>query len=427
MTQLRDRKTPIAMSPRLLLAATTNWPTAARLAGAFARLSWRVEVLAPAGTPACASRFVHARQPYSALDPLGSLAAAVARSAPDLVIPCDDRACAQLIALHAQAVILRRPDVAGLIARSLGTPQDYETLTTRSAFIAAAAALGIAVPRTRAIANDAEFDAALAEIGLPAVIKSDGSWGGDGVAIAYSREEARALFRRLSRPVSPVRSALRSLRRRDAHHLVAALAPSPPRLSMQALVTGRPATTTFAAWEGTLLAAVHLDVAVATGETAPASVVRRIHDPAMERAARRLARRFGLSGLHGLDFIRGASGAVHLIEINPRATQTAALALGEGRDLAAALAERATGYATAARTPAIDNDLVALFPQEWCRDPQSPYLAVAHHDVPWGDPALVRALLAQPRRTAVWQWLMRTRPALPSLRPGNHPAIASER
>jgi len=196
---------------------------------------------------------------------------------------------------------------------------------------------------------------------------------------------------------------------------------------VQALVMGRPATTTFAAWEGALLAAIHLDVAVVTGETGPASVVRRIHDPAMERAARSLARRFELSGLHGLDFIRDASGTVHLIEINPRATQTAAFALGEGCDLPAALAARATGYPAPARTPAIDNDLVALFPQEWCRDPQSPHLAVAHHDVPWDDPELVRALLAQPRRSAGWQKLLRTRPPLPSLRPGNHPAIASER
>ena len=312
MTEVRDQKTPITMAPRLLLAATTNWPTAARLAGAFARLSWRVEVLAPAGTPAWASRSVHAGHAYSAFAPLESFKVAIAHAAPDLVIPCDDRACAHLIALHAQATALRNPDVVGLIARSLGAPRNYETLTTRPAFIAAAAALGIAVPRTRAVANEAELETALAEIGLPLVVKSDGSWGGDGVAIAYSREEARALFRRLSHPLSPVRSVLRALRRRDAHHLVAALAPVRSRLAVQALVMGRPATTTFAAWEGALLAAIHLDVAVVTGETGPASVVRRIHDPAMERAARSLARRFELSGLHGLDFIRDASGTVHL-------------------------------------------------------------------------------------------------------------------
>jgi hypothetical protein len=42
---------------------------------------------------------------------------------------------------------------------------------------------------------------------------------------------------------------------------------------------------------------------------------------------------------------------------------------------------------------AIVNDVVAIFPREWQRDPVSPYLKSAHHDVPWDDPAVVRASL----------------------------------
>ena len=51
--------------------------------------------------------------------------------------------------------------------------------------------------------------------------------------------------------------------------------------------------------------------------------------------ARRIAARFGLSGLQGLDFVRDEEGLPHLIEINPRATQICHLALGS--DLPAAL------------------------------------------------------------------------------------------
>ena len=36
----------------------------------------------------------------------------------------------------------------------------------------------------------------------------------------------------------------------------------------------------------------------------------------------------------------------------------------------------------------------AHFPQEWLRDPSSPYLLDRPVDVPWDDPALVEALLA---------------------------------
>lgn len=417
------------MAPRLLLVATTSWPTAARLAAAFTKMLWHVEAMAPADALVRSSRFVETVHRYTALAPLNSLQAAIACAGADLVIPCDDRAVSLLLKLHARATRPGDRDVAGLIARSLGAPEHYETMMARPAFLAAATALGIAVPRTRAIACEDDFEAGLAEIGLPVVIKADGSWGGDGVAVACSREEARAAYRRLSEPVAPARSILRALRRGDAHHLAAAMAPVRPRLSMQAFVSGTPATTSFACWEGEVLSALHFDVVASDGDTGPASVVRGTEDSQMAEAARKLARRFRLSGLHGLDFVRDASGAVHLLEINPRSPQTAALALGEGRDLVAALAARAIGARPVPRTQVIANDLIALFPQEWRRDPSCPHLAAAHHDVPWDDPALLRACLAEPLRSPFRPRKTKERlaAALASLPPGNHHALASER
>jgi len=126
-----------------------------------------------------------------------------------------------------------------------------------------------------------------------------------------------------------------------------------------------------------------------------------------------------------MDFIRDASGAVHLIEINPRATQGGTLAFGKGRDLPAALA--ACIAPAAGMRPAIPNDLVALFPREWQRDPASPYLKSAFHDVPWDDPAvLLAALGVSPRKTVA----KRLSPTPSSAKATNaaslpHPAIAS--
>ena len=37
---------------------------------------------------------------------------------------------------------------------------------------------------------------------------------------------------------------------------------------------------------------------------------------------------------------------------------------------------------------------VALFPQEWARNAESPYLTNAYHDVPWDDPDLLEASVA---------------------------------
>jgi hypothetical protein len=162
---------------------------------------------------------------------------------------------------------------------------------------------------------------------------------------------------------------------------------------LQHFVPGTPATTAFACWQGRVLASVHMDVLETVRPNGPASVMRRIHCPHMELAALRLAERFGLSGLHGLDFIRDPDGRVHLIEINPRATPTSALALGPGRDPTAALAASVSPSIQGARPAPTDNPVIALFPQEWRRNPDSDWLRTAHLDVPWDDPAVLRACL----------------------------------
>jgi hypothetical protein len=337
------------MAPKVLLVTTVVWPIAARLAGTFAKLGWRVEIVAPRASASRHTRFADTVHGYTGLAPMLSLRRAVRRADADLIVACDDRAVALTARLDAPVV-----------GRSL------------------------------------DLQRALRETGLPAVIKADGSWGGDGIAIVHTREAAREAFCKISARISPWRTLARAVRRNDAHHLAAAFA-AQPQLSLQAHIPGTPATAAFACWRGEVLAAIHADVVAGGASGGPASVVRIVQDDAMDAAACKLARRFGLSGLHGLDFIRDREGQVHLIEANPRATPIAALAMGEARDLPAALA-RASGHASFAPAHAIATDLVALFPNEWLRDPSSAWLCKAHHDVPWDDPPLLRACLAEPQR-----------------------------
>ncbi|MGH6872438.1 MAG: ATP-grasp domain-containing protein [Rhizomicrobium sp.] len=374
--------------PRILLSTTVRWPAAARLAGALAESGCAVDALHPADHPLAESRYPRARHPYRPLAPLRSLAAAIEASQPDLIVACDDRAAAHLHALHSTAP----RDIRARIERSLGDPEGYAPLASRSGFVTAAREAGIAAPETVSVADEQTLDFALKILGLPAVLKADGSWGGDGVAVVHTPQEARAAWRRLAAPPSRLRSLARAARRRDAHHFLAALRPGKPGVCLQRFIPGTPATTSFVCRDGDVLAANHFDVIATRGAAGPASVVRRIDDSTMEDAARRLARRFRLSGLHGLDYVRDRDGSPHLIEINPRATQTSHLAFGPGHDLCAALAG-----VSASPHRAIASDDVALFPQEWTRDRTSHWLKVAHHDVPWDDPRVVaRCLGAQP-------------------------------
>ena len=388
------------MSVKVLLATTVRWPSAGRLAGAFAAAGCSVDGLLPAEHPAARSRYFEHTHLYRPLGAVSSLLDAAEQSCADLVVPLDDRATALL--LHARECA--RDHVAALISQSLGKTANYAKLMSRTGFIEATREADIRTPLTRAILNDADLQDAMSEIGFPSVLKADGTWGGDGVVIVNDREEAIAAYRRLSSPPSLLRNLVRAIRRSDAHFLRAALEVKTPAISMQQFIPGKLATTSFACWQGKLLAANHFETLAAQEANGPASVLRRIENDQMGEAAARVAARFELSGLHGLDYIRDAQGQAYLIEINPRSPQSSYLSFGSGHDLVCALAAKVDCKAHAPR-PRIASDVVALFPQEWMRDPGSPYLTTAFHDVPWDDPALIHAWMeSRAARPALEKW-----------------------
>lgn len=386
------------MLGKVLLVTTVRWPSACRIAGAFKGVGCEVHAVYPKGHVLALSRHVARSHLYDPLRGDSSFRAALKNSTADLVVPLDDRS-SQLLAGLAET-----SEFAEVIHRSLGNPHALPMLASRSEFITTARRCGIRSPETIAIASEAELVDELKRVGLPAFIKSDGSFGGDGVALVETTEEAIAAFAHLTTPLSALRSLARAMRRRDGSFLFEVHRGKPPSISIQACVAGTPATTSFACWQGRLLSAIHFDVVASHGARGPACVVRPVECPEMEAATARIAAHFHLSGLHGLDFIRDAEGRVHLIEMNPRATQTSYFALGPGRDPVAALTAAAMGAAEPDRPKATDRATIALFPQEWSRDPASPRLVSAYHDVPWDDPAVLHACLSErPRaRTAVF-------------------------
>jgi predicted ATP-grasp superfamily ATP-dependent carboligase len=380
------------MGRRVLLVTTVCWPSVARYAAGFAAAGCDVHAFSLAEAPVAASRYVVEHHLYNAFTPITSLLQAVERSSCDLLVACDDRAVAMLLRF-AEAF---DGAFAPLVARSLGRLENYSDVLSRHASLAAMRAAGVRVPDTFAVSNEDALAGALSQIGFPAVLKVDGSWGGEGVVIARDRDAAIAAYRRLSKTPSRLRSLARAFKRRDPHFAREAMtAPVPRAVSVQRFVRGGPAATAFASWNGEVVGMIHYDVLVADGAIGPPNVIRRVDDGALDHAARTAAARFGLSGLHGLDFIRDCDGKVHLIEINPRCTQGGTLAFGPGRDLPACLAAAAFGAARGMR-PAIANDTVVLFPREWQRSATSEWLRLGHHDVPWDDPAVMRAALGLP-------------------------------
>lgn len=376
---------------------------------AFAASGCRVEVLCPRGHPATRTRSVSRIHRHAALRPLRSLHDALRLAEPDLVIPCDDDAALHLQRLHARGEGPAAPSPAcrELIARSLGAPGACRLATARGELMALAVELGIRVPRTETMIGPADVDAWLDAHALPAVFKIDGSWGGQGVAIVHSREQARHAFERMSGRPSPGHALVRALLDRDSLPLRRLFAPEQPAVTVQAFIVGEPANRAVACWRGQVLAGTSVQALHTQQATGPATVVRVIDNAEMDEAVRRLVQRLGLSGLWGVDFmLESATGAAHLIEMNPRATPISHLALGPGHDLPGALLGAlgtALGAAhAAAGRRAIAHDTIALFPGEWRRDPASVHLNHDHHDVPWTEPELLRDGLRPPWAERGW-------------------------
>ena len=414
--------------PPSVLIATSTRSGAPRVAMAFAELGCHVEAICWFRGPLARTSAVRRTHRYGPLRPLAALRRTLARMQPDLVVPCDDRAVSHLLALHDHLIAAGEPVPAAVIARSLGDLAAMRAVTGRAAFAALARAAGVRAPLTLAVADIGQLRAAIGRVGLPAMLKLDGTWGGTGVVRVDSLAEAERAFARLSARPGALRAVKRLAVNRDPFWLLPWLHGERPRVNVQAFVAGRPANCVVSCQQGEVLAIIQAEVLATRHPTGPAAVVRIVDQAEMAAAARRIVARCGMSGFCGLDFvIEEATGALHLIEMNPRITPLGHLALDRGRDPVGALVARHVGRGGPARAPTTAAEVVAFFPQAWWLDPANPDLAAAYHDVPWTEPGLVRELV----RLSPWDrgWLARRIESgrIESGRAGRPPAPAPRR
>ncbi len=397
------------MKPTALVVTTTNWVATARLAVALANAGFRVEALCPRRHTVGRTQAASRTHIYEGLAPLRSLAHAIAVAKPDLVLPGDDLATWHLHELYRRRKLYSGHSAALesslgiLIERSLGSPESFPIVHSRTAFMELAREEGIRVPGTQIVKTHEALKNWVARSGLPTVLKADGTSGGEGVRMVRTMAEAQCAFRKLQSPPVLARALKRALVDQDRTLLWPSLLRHRSTVNAQAFVEGHEATSTVACWKGTVLASLHFEVLRKGNATGHATVVRLIENSEISTAVERVVRRMGLSGLCGFDFMLEAStGNAYLIEINPRSTQVGHLTLGEGRDLPAALYGAISGHPTRVAPTVTEHDTIALFPHEWARDPQSEFLRTGYHDVPWDTPELVHACIRRSRKQSAW-------------------------
>lgn len=388
------------MAPRILLSSTLRWPIAARLAIAFNKLGCLVDALCPAHHVLPRTSAVRKVYDYATLRPLASLRAAIRAAHADLIIPCDDCAAVdmhRLFKISSTTNTLER-EQRSLIERSLGSPEACSLATARAPLLRWADQAGVRTPKTSVINSVQELTAWMARRGFPAVIKTDNSWGGQGVSIVGNGETAVQAYQSSASRQSLPHALWRTLVERDLSIVATRLRQPQALITVQDYIPGRPANRAVVCWQGEVLAGLSVEAIHTMHATGPATVVRIIKNAEMATAAETLVRGLGLSGFWGLDFVLEANtSAAYFIEMNPRATPICHLSLGAGQDLPAALFARLTNMHSTISPPSItEQDVISLFPGEWQRNPSSIYLRSAYHDVPWEEPELVRDGLTVP-------------------------------
>ncbi len=292
-----------------------------------------------------------------------------------------------------------QPDLRPLIARSLGAAKHFEVVASRERLQEIAQELHIRVPHTNRAASAVDLRPWFRRAGAKAVLKRDGTWGGNGVRVVSSLGEAEQELTGMLRPMRWSFVCKRMVVDRDPLALWNKKHES-PRVTVQEFIPGRPANLMMACSNGQVLGAVMVEVLWSQGATGAAMVVRLIDHSEMAQAACKLAKRLELSGFHGLDFVLEAdSGAAYLIELNPRCTQLGHLSIARQGSLAGLLC-RKLGVPSLPSPPRKQNialtpgETIAFFPKAFV-NPTFGYQGEGYQDLPRDQPELMRELMKE--------------------------------
>jgi len=334
---------------RPMILTTVRWFSSARLANALSEAGFSVSACRPDGHPLDVVETLATVRRFHRLWPLRSIATAIRAANPDLVM-CDDEPALALLRRLYGRVRTTDPDMASLLARSLGHIEDWHSITSRTMLAGEARAINLAAPDTAVIDSADGLRKWADEHELPIVLKTDGSWGGRGVILLGDLANLPRVWRRISSAPGLLRGLKRAVFDHELNTLVAWRCRERPVVNAQQFCAGREAIVTAASVDGRVQALVCLEVVQASDVLGPAAVVRIIDQPQMAETARQLIRRFGLTGFSGFDFMIEDSGNPQLLEMNARITPTAHL-LVEG--------------------DCIPNQIVRLFPFELSRHAES--------------------------------------------------------
>ena len=377
------------MPQRVLLFALNNWIGAARLPGALHRAGFEVVVLCPGESFMSMTRFVNRRLEMRGRVESNAISKTIWQEVTEqgttAIVATDLRG---VEFMHAYAAAVQQgtfSHLAGVdkfqaaLERSMPPVEHLETVRTKTASHALALELGIPAPPQAQVMTADDAVGFAAQYAYPVVLKSESGDAGGNVSVCKDEAEVRAAHEKLTVPLSHP--------------------PPPPKpITVELFVDGPQVSYAFVARGGRILAGLtRMKVKAYPDPHGPSSVVRVVEVPKMVEYASRFIERVQYSGFGSLQcLVDTKSKTPQFLEFNCRPVPVHHL--GEeavGIDWCKAWFAELEGQPPPAFPGPILKRQVALFPQEWLRDPQSKYLTTnALHDVPWDDPVLLKGYVA---------------------------------
>ncbi len=305
-----------------------------------------------------------------------TLSRAIQETKPDFLLTSDEILIRNLLqlrhVLRSQKEPLRdiQQDVLSLLEKSL-PPSDQ--VYSREHTLSVAAKAGFPIPK---FATAHSWEALKTQkVDFPTYLKLSFEAAGVGVAFAQSKEELdKASFKLEQECMQP----------NERYPIL-----------LQEPASGDELTISFSAFEGDLLSYDVYRPIAKRHKKGPASVIQPLYRPGWEPALRSLVKKLEYSGLGGLDiFEQEGTTLPTVIEVNLRPTHSLQTAMQTGSEILSSFADQLTGRYNRPKTSHPElKQTVALFPDEYQRDPDSPHLNKGPVAIPWNDRRLTGYLM----------------------------------
>jgi hypothetical protein len=389
--------------PRVQLLLLDNWHGVARLPAALHDAGFEVGLISEPQFIAAKSRYVDRHFTISVRDlrrgRLQAIYEAIDTFAPNFLIPSDEYSVRfmEFVLTHTNRVG-SSADIRKLFEFSVARLATPNPIGRRARMLDLAASLGVDCPHHHVVNDLGEASDFADRYGWPVYLKRDHSSGGYWVRHCTDSAALADAYRYLTGADSSAWS-LNTLHRLPKHLARSvvfraspiAMPPGETNISIEASVEGQPAYHTAVALQGQWLAGISAEVEdYYPRPTGPSTRVRLHGDAKMDAVAGKLVAALGYSGFCGLDFIRRPDGGLTFLEFNARPTPVAHLGGLIGMDLCEAL-YRALADERSPPMMSTNEVRVALFPQDWRREPPCSDRDGLHLDIPRRDPSLLEA------------------------------------